>query len=320
MDPEPTPPTVNDAPDMPLPRSLRERRRFLLAAAAVGVAAVGAFLWNTSRTTAPAQPEVTLPPPRWYALPPLPTPRRGVVLVVVDGRLLAYGGGTDAVLQRRTDTYDPARNAWERGPDLPFVLADAVAWSDGAGVVLADNTAQLLRVLRDAQWQTIAFPAALRVRQVLRWQGTLVLLTETADGPGCWQWDDGWQPLPAVPARSSPVALVAADDMLLVSADGTVWSLADGQQWNRVGTTGQSGALLAYGVLGSVVLLVPSDPARIHVYTRGQGSIPQETVPALAVPMTQCLVWRTSIIYADAAGTQIAGYQALFQNYIPFAQ
>jgi hypothetical protein len=36
--------------------------------------------------------------------------------------------------------------------------------------------------------------------------------------------------------------------------------------------------------------------------------------------MTQCLVWRTSIIYADAAGTQIAGYQALFQNYIPFAQ
>jgi N-acetylneuraminic acid mutarotase len=88
----------------------------------------------------------------WASLASLPTPRRGLVLVNLDGALYALGGfnafdGFLGVVER----YDPSRNAWER---LDWAIAPrtwAAGLADGAGIVLIggfDGSGPLARVER----------------------------------------------------------------------------------------------------------------------------------------------------------------------------
>lgn len=79
---------------------------------------------------------------RWERLADAPTARLEVAAAVVDGLIhvaggLDAGGGTTA----RVEIYDPSRNAWSAGPDLPIAIHHAmgVAWR-GRFVVLGGFT------------------------------------------------------------------------------------------------------------------------------------------------------------------------------------
>lgn len=72
----------------------------------------------------------------WKPLTPIPAPRSRLAVAVVNDRLYVLGGlETDAKEHRdsaRVDVYDPAKDAWERGPDLPLARhAHAAAVIDG---------------------------------------------------------------------------------------------------------------------------------------------------------------------------------------------
>ena len=65
----------------------------------------------------------------WKEAQPIPLPRSGYVAGVLSGRLLLAGGtyweGAQKCWTARTDFFDPERNVWEAGPDLPAARADA---------------------------------------------------------------------------------------------------------------------------------------------------------------------------------------------------
>lgn len=294
-----------------------DRRRFLILAATAGLAAVGAALW---RATTPA---IVAPPvrpvtedSRWQRFPPLGEPRAGVVFAVMDGVPVALGGGTTTASQLRVDRYDEASATWQALPDLPFPLHAALTWSDGAGLVIADRAAGQVRWYSAGVWSAVPLPEPDPVLGVVRWQGDIVVLTAAR----CWRYQAAWQELAALPAERTPVTLVAADQLCVVCRDGSVWAW-DADVWGTVGGIGSVwDAGLGYGVLGTIVLLSAPPAATLSVYTPGSTqSIVQAVVP-IATPLTQSFGWRTMIVYADAAGQQIFGYQILFQNFVPIAQ
>lgn len=68
---------------------------------------------------------------RWISLAPLPQPRHHITLSAVGGRLYGIGGfsGGFPNWQARSDmwVYDPARNSWTEGVDMPAPRAEGVA-------------------------------------------------------------------------------------------------------------------------------------------------------------------------------------------------
>jgi hypothetical protein len=60
----------------------------------------------------------------WDILAPVPAPRTENTAVAVGGKVYVFGGlGPNGVPDAtRLDIYDPATNAWARGPDLPLPL------------------------------------------------------------------------------------------------------------------------------------------------------------------------------------------------------
>lgn len=71
-----------------------------------------------------AAPVVTIYAPETNAwttrAAPAATARRGAAAAALDGRIYVLGGrGADGAVSPRVDVYDPAADAWTRGPDLP---------------------------------------------------------------------------------------------------------------------------------------------------------------------------------------------------------
>jgi len=82
---------------------------------------------------------------RWEAAAPMPTLRSGAVAAVIDGRVWVVGGGfrkDDGKFRflPTTEIYDPARDAWEAGPDMtqPHDYP-AMALLDGAIYILGGH-------------------------------------------------------------------------------------------------------------------------------------------------------------------------------------
>lgn len=69
----------------------------------------------------------------WKEMSPMPEPRSGYVAGSIRGRLVLAGGtywdGDNKIWSRRTDFFDPDKNKWISGPDLPSPLGDAAAVS-----------------------------------------------------------------------------------------------------------------------------------------------------------------------------------------------
>lgn len=302
-----------------LPRVV-SRRRVLLLAATAGAAVLGVVAWQ-ARNSTPTPAAVTPPAPalsRWHALPGLPQPRAGVVLVVVDGALVALGG---AGASTRVDRYDQATDSWRAQDALPFPLQDAVAWSDGAGVVVADNGAQCVRFWEGASWRLVAYPGTMRITQVVRWQGQCFFLIQKKAETTVWRYATTWEPLPLIPAQTVPAALVAADRCTVFGTDGTVWTYDEAAAWQASGSLGSAwNGALGYGVLGSVLLLQQTPDARIALFAAEQQRVVPQAELLHAVRYTQALAWRSMVIYADGSGSTIDGYQVLYENFVPIAQ
>lgn len=68
---------------------------------------------------------------RWTSLAPLPEPRHHITLSAVNGRVYAIGGFTGGFPNWRAQqtmwVYEPGRNRWTRGIDMPSPRAEGVA-------------------------------------------------------------------------------------------------------------------------------------------------------------------------------------------------
>jgi non-specific serine/threonine protein kinase len=70
--------------------------------------------------------------PGWEQRMPMPEARSEVATTVLGGRIVVVGGYRgDGTTSPRVDAYVPARDVWERLPDLPVAVNHAMAASDG---------------------------------------------------------------------------------------------------------------------------------------------------------------------------------------------
>jgi N-acetylneuraminic acid mutarotase len=172
----------------------------------------------------------------WRERAPLPLPRAGYAIGVVDQRMLFAGGShweaDRKIVSRRSDFFDPVSNAWTPGPELPAARCDAPSVTSGGhvyifgGVVdgkLTDSVLQYSKgawlepssmKLPEPRMYALAASAgkSLYVFGGLSKMGDLSSATSTL-----WRWRDGqgWQTLAAFPGSPRVIAaLVAHHDQL----------------------------------------------------------------------------------------------------------
>jgi N-acetylneuraminic acid mutarotase len=76
----------------------------------------------------PAATAASAPTARWQRAAPVPAPRTEVAAASIGDRFVVVGGyNADGTTNGRVDVYDPARNVWERLPDLPVPVNHAAA-------------------------------------------------------------------------------------------------------------------------------------------------------------------------------------------------
>ncbi len=102
----------------------------------------------------------------WRERAPLPQPRAGYAIGVVDQKMLFAGGshweGDRKIVSRRADFFDPAANTWTPAPELPAMRSDAssVTLADGVYVIGGVVDGQLSNsVVRFAQGRWDEAPA-----------------------------------------------------------------------------------------------------------------------------------------------------------------
>jgi hypothetical protein len=76
----------------------------------------------TSAPSPTSTPTTVAVPPAWARRATAPTARQEVASTVVDGRVWVIGGLTAAGASPAVETYDPATDLWEAGPELPVGL------------------------------------------------------------------------------------------------------------------------------------------------------------------------------------------------------
>ena len=101
----------------------------------------------------------------WVAGSPLPEPRTEVAAAPLGGRIVVVGGFlASGGNSRRVDSYDPARDAWDRLPDLPVSVDHAAAASWRGRVVVVGGYGEDRAPLRAAflfdgnRWRALPRP------------------------------------------------------------------------------------------------------------------------------------------------------------------
>jgi N-acetylneuraminic acid mutarotase len=94
--------------------------------------------------SSPATPAKADAPPEqhafaWSEAAPCPVPRFEAMAAVVNGEVWVMGGFLSSALDvtTRIDIYDPSRDAWRLGPELPGAQTHAGVVTDGNDIVLA---------------------------------------------------------------------------------------------------------------------------------------------------------------------------------------
>lgn len=91
-----------------------------------------------------------------------PFQRRALAVAAVDGKLVIVGGLTpERRPSTQVDVYDPARDAWSRGPDYPGDAFGVAATVVGGQLVASGRDGAIHRLRADGRWEpagTLAFP------------------------------------------------------------------------------------------------------------------------------------------------------------------
>lgn len=304
----------------------RRSRRWVLPLA-IGVALVAGISYGYAQyQPAPAADIATrIPDTRWQQLPALPQPRPGVLLVVVNGSLYSMGGGDSVATQRLVERYDDTTRTWVAAPALPFALVRGHAWSDGSGVWIVDATpGGVVRHWDGDGWADVAtLPASIQPLQIARWQGQTVVLGSDESGNRVWVHDGAWRMLAGfAPGVAQAAVIVNAESLLGVSADGDLYEYrAPRQDWRHDGNIGHPWAQsVATSVLGALLIIPSHTEAVMSAYSQGHGVVGQQIIPAYVKNVVQIVPWQMQLVVADATGSAIGMYQALYQNFAPIAQ
>ncbi len=110
-----------DLPELPEPRSTHDAAVLDGYLYVIGGWSMGGGDWSSAYFIDEAlRMNLRDPQSGWEPLPTPPFRRRALAVAAFDGRLFVLGGLDEGgKVVRRVDIYDPATDAWTRGPDLP---------------------------------------------------------------------------------------------------------------------------------------------------------------------------------------------------------
>jgi DNA-binding CsgD family transcriptional regulator len=288
-----------------------------IAAALVGVALIGVASWWWSLRTPVLQPP-TVALTRWREMSALPEPQRGGQLVVSRGELWALCGDLP-----RWWWYEATTLQWQRRADVPFSCAGAVVVAHRTWVwVFVNDTREIWRWDGTYWRQQPNMPVPGQLMRVTAWGDTLLLAVTHQGSQQLWQWDGvepSWRLLltQEMPHPWYPVVL---DDIVYLFGDSDrVWQYMEPTHGLQAMASlpfvwGQS---TATSVLGTM-LLVDLQTDLLWGYVPQRGGDRQQALPAMiASAQWQMVPWQAELLFANDDLSQMYGYQAVFQSFVP---
>lgn len=207
------------APDSSSARPLQPRPALGLWVGAIAllVVAIGLGAWWLTSVRSPALQPTPLDTPEtsnWESLTPLSSPRSGLALVAVEGRIYAIGGESDEGITGAVESYDFSANRWSTASPKPLPVKDAGAvviagkvYVPG-GTTASGETTDILEIYDPArnEWEAGAsMPAGISAYALVAfdgdlfvfggWDGRRAVNTVYKYTPG----DDAWDTLRAMP-------------------------------------------------------------------------------------------------------------------------
>ena len=258
---------------------------------------------------------------RWQHIPGLPVAQPQVRFVAHRGTLYALcGRGEQSAWWWQ---YAANQAQWQQREQLPFACTDAVVTTHRDVVWVFEQTTRAVWRWDGDMWQqTAAIPDFGRIHSAVPWGGYVMVAVDDGSAQQLWTFDVAqadWRMLLTLP-QGELGHLATLNDVVyvLVPNQQTVWHYDESTQRLQsdadVAVAWQE--TLAVEVLGSL-LVVDAPQQMMWSYLPQDGVVRQQSVPVDIGNPTQVIAWQAMLLFPNADGSQIWGYQAVYQTFVP---
>lgn len=279
---------------------------------------VGGWRWWSG---APRDALVVAENARWQQIPGLPVAQPHVQFVAYRGALYALcaKGEQGAVWWQ----YAADQAQWQHREDLPFACTDAVVVAHRDAVWVFEQTTRTVWRWDGVVWQQMAaIPDIGRIYSAVPWGGYVMVAVDGGSVQQLWTFDvtqATWQ-LRVTQSQDEVWYLANLNDVIYVFTPNqqTVWHYDEQTQALQpdADMTVAWQQPLAVEVLGSL-LVVDAPQQMMWSYLPREGMVRQQSIPVDIGGATQVIAWQAMLLFPNADGSQIWGYQAVYQTFVP---